>query len=87
MEEILIACVVEEMTIEEAAGICRVETEWFASRIDQGYLRAEDGRISSRVLSRARRMADLERNFDASPELAALFADLLDELDELRKRD
>jgi chaperone modulatory protein CbpM len=31
-------------------------------------------------------MHDLERDFDAVPELAALVADLLEELDSLRER-
>jgi chaperone modulatory protein CbpM len=35
---------------------------------------------------RARRMLEVERAFDAAPELAALVADLLEELDTLRAR-
>ena len=38
------------------------------------------------ALARARRMREIEREFDAVPELAALVADMLEELDELRAR-
>jgi chaperone modulatory protein CbpM len=37
-------------------------------------------------LARARRMHEIERAYDAAPELAALVADMLEELDELRAR-
>ena len=37
-------------------------------------------------LARARRMRQIERDFDAVPELAALVADMLDEMDRLRER-
>ena len=43
-------------------------------------------RFSAAAILRARRMRDLERNFEAVPELAALMADLLEELDCLRAR-
>jgi chaperone modulatory protein CbpM len=41
-------------------------------------------RFSGDCLLRARRMHDLERDFDAVPELAALVADMLEEMDTLR---
>jgi chaperone modulatory protein CbpM len=31
-------------------------------------------------------MRDIERTYDAAPELAALVADMLEEMDELRRR-
>ncbi len=43
-------------------------------------------RFDAADLRRARRMARLERDFDAVPELAALVADLEDELAALRAR-
>lgn len=43
-------------------------------------------RFDAADLRRARRMAGLERDFDAVPELAALVADLEDELASLRAR-
>mgnify|MGYP002682537183 CR=1 FL=1 len=41
-------------------------------------------RLTSVGLLRARRMRQLERDFDAVPELAALVADLIEEMDKLR---
>lgn len=43
-------------------------------------------RFGSRALARVRQMRRIERDFDAVPELAALVADLVDEIDELRAR-
>jgi chaperone modulatory protein CbpM len=43
-------------------------------------------RFSSACLLRARRMHQIERDFDAVPELAALVADMLEEMDALRAR-
>ena len=37
-------------------------------------------------LLRARRLAELERSFDAPPEIAALTADLIEEVQRLRAR-
>ena len=85
-QEILEAILVECMTIEEAASICKVDVAWLNCRIREGYFMGEGERFSSGDLLRARRMRDIERNFDASPELAALFADLLEEIDRLKMR-
>ena len=43
-------------------------------------------RFSSADLARARRMRQLERDFEADPELAALVADLLEEVADMRAR-
>ena len=43
-------------------------------------------RFPGTALARARRMRQLERDFDAVPEMAALVADLLEEMDALRAR-
>ena len=43
-------------------------------------------RFSGADLRRAQRMRALERDFEAAPELAALMADMLEEIDELRAR-
>jgi chaperone modulatory protein CbpM len=79
------------LTLEQVAAACRVEPEWLARHIDEGlFPRAENiagtWRFSGASLMRARRMRQIERDFDAVPELAALVADLLEELDALRCR-
>lgn len=42
-------------------------------------------RFSTHTVIRARRIADLERTFDADPQLAALTADLIEEVRQLRR--
>ncbi|MDR2451438.1 MAG: chaperone modulator CbpM [Candidatus Accumulibacter sp.] len=91
-DDILIGTLLEEdgLTLDEIASACRVEPEWLARRLDEGlFPRAESvsgfWRVSGACVTRARRMYELERNFDAVPELAALVADLLEELDGLRR--
>lgn len=92
-DEILIGSLMEEswLTIEQLAAACKVEPDWLVWHIDEGlFPRVEcvSGiwRFSGAMLSRARRMRQIERDFDAAPELAALFADMLEEMDELRAR-
>lgn len=78
-------------TIEQLAGICARDGDWVRLRLTEGLLPAASHgsgqvRFSAAGLRHARRMAAIERDFDAVPELAALVADLLDELDRLRGR-
>jgi chaperone modulatory protein CbpM len=78
-------------TLEELCAACALEREWLMRRVEEGLLpvsgaAAAEWRFSGVALARARRMRDIERNFDAVPELAALVADLLEEMDELRAR-
>lgn len=90
-DDILIGSLMEEswLTLEQLAAACRVEPEWLLRHIEEGLFpqaRSVAGvwRFSSAHLLRARRMRRLERDFDAVPELAALVADLLEEMDALR---
>jgi chaperone modulatory protein CbpM len=92
-DDVLVGSAMEEnwLTLEQLAAACTVEPEWLLRHLDEGFLPGAESvagtwRFSSTVLLRARRMRDLERNFDAVPELAALVADLLDEMDALRAR-
>lgn len=92
-DDVLIARLMEDacLTLEEVATCCAVEPAWVVRHVEEGLLpslRSGQGewRFSSRLLLRARRMHALERDFDAVPELAALVADLLEEMDELRSR-
>ena len=92
-DDILTGSLMEEcwLTLEQVAAACAVEPEWLVRRIDEGLFpgavsAAGTWRFSSAAILRARRMRDLERGFEAVPELAALMADLLEEMDELRAR-
>ncbi len=78
------------LSVEEAARACGVEVLWLQERVEAGVLQVHvqsDGwRFDSLTLVRARRVAQLERCFDADPQLAALTADLIEEVARLRKQ-
>ena len=91
--DILIGSLVEDswLTLEQVAAACAVDAEWLLAHLDEGlFPQAESAagvwRFSASAIRRARRMRQVERDFDAAPELAALIADLLDEADALRAR-
>ncbi|KWR82526.1 chaperone modulator CbpM [Cupriavidus sp. IDO] len=92
-DDVLIGCLMEDawLTLERVAAACMVEPEWLMRHVDEGLFPhavsvAGVWRFSSASLLRARRMRQLERDFDAIPELAALVADLLEEMDDLQAR-
>ncbi len=90
-EDILIGCLMEDswLTLEQIAAACAVEPAWLLHHIDEGLFPHAESvagvwRFSDASLLRAQRMRQMERDFDAVPELAALVADLLEEMDDLR---
>ena len=90
---IVVGIALEErcLTLAELASACAVEADWIAERIGEGLLPVasearEEWRFTSAALRRVQRMRAIERDFEAAPELAALVADLLDEMDEMRAR-
>jgi len=92
-EDILIGTLLEDswLTLEQMAAACAVEPDWLARHLEEGLIPHAESvagvwRFSGAALVHARRMRALERDFDAVPELAALVADLLAELDSLRAR-
>lgn len=92
-QNIHMASLLEEtwLTLEQLAAACTVEPEWLLRHIEEGLFPHAESvggvwRFSSASLLRAQRMHRLERDFDAVPELAALVADMLEEMDELRAR-
>ena len=92
-EEELLGSLMEDtwLTLEQVAAACDVEPAWLSRHLDEGLLPHAESvsgvwRFSGAALARARRMRSLERDFDAVPELAALVADLLEEMDEMRAR-
>ena len=75
--------------LRQLAELCRVDMDWLLLHQREGLLGdiascAGAGPPSERIRMRICRMHGLERDFDAVPELAALVADFLDELDVLR---
>lgn len=82
------------LDLAQLAHACSQSTGWVVQRVreevlqidgDAGQVRTE-WRFSSRTLLRARRIAQLENTFDADPQLAALAADLMEEVLALRQR-
>lgn len=79
------------LTLDDLCRAAAVSPQWVRRCVDEGLLPVagavtEDWRFDLVVLRRVRVMRRLERDFDAVPELAALVADLHDEIDQLRAR-
>lgn len=79
------------LTLEQLAAACAVEQQWLLNHLQAGLIPSATSiggtwRFSNQCLLRARRMRQMERDFDAAPELAALVSDLMEELDSLRQR-
>jgi len=78
--------------LEELASNCNVTHEWIIEHVRTGVLLdnadPDPSRWSftSHDLLRARHLCTVERQFDANPELAGLFVDLVEELQRLRAR-
>ena len=74
---------------EELANACAVSVEWIERHVASGLLAAETTgtmRFTSVQLLRARRLAEIERTFEANDDLAALVVDLIEEVERLRGR-
>jgi chaperone modulatory protein CbpM len=88
------------LTIVELANACSVDYGWVVQRVEDGLLERNDDavtatvsranaaewRFASTALIRARRLANIERTFDANAEVAALVVDLLEEVATLRQQ-
>lgn len=79
------------LTLEELCSACALERDWLVLRVREGLIPAteaggEQWHFTTATLARVRRMRDIEQTYDAAPELAALAADMLEEIDRLRAR-
>jgi chaperone modulatory protein CbpM len=78
------------LSLEDLARICHMAPAWVSERLETGLLQADrqSGHwcFASASVVRARRLAHLETTFDADPHLAALTADLIEEVARLRQR-
>nr|WP_315259181.1 MerR family transcriptional regulator [uncultured Duganella sp.] len=88
------------LTLEELAQACAVEPDWVVARVRTGILldaAADSGadhsadhssawRFTSADLVRARRLCQIERDFDANDDVAALVVDLSEEIRRLRAK-
>jgi chaperone modulatory protein CbpM len=80
----------EVLRVEEMARLCCVTTEWLQARIEQEVVHAvhRDGAyyLSSATVIRVQQVAKIEQTYDADPQLAALVADLVEEVQHLRRQ-
>jgi chaperone modulatory protein CbpM len=81
----------DSFTLEELCAACALEREWLVVRVREGLIPAAgagdaEWRFTTTTLTRVRRMVEIERTYEAAPELAALVADMLEQMDELRAR-
>lgn len=80
-----------EWTLDELCRVCAVSPDWVAERVEAELIAVQGGdatawRFSVTTLRRARRLRQVERDFGAAPELAALVVDLRHEIERLRAR-
>lgn len=82
----------DALTVQDIARCARMAPDWVVTHVEAGVLQPSAGqaatewRFASTTLMRARRIAHLEQAFDADPQLAALTADLMEEVTQLRRR-
>lgn len=82
------------LNLDELARSCQVSREWIVERVQCGLLLDEDSVsadpaswiFDSRSFIRVKRIIAVERDFEGSPELAGLVADLMEEIESLRAR-
>lgn len=79
------------LPLDLVASICEVEPEWLLRHIEEGFFSEVSSvggtwRFSSAMFVRVRRMREMENLFEAAPELAALVADMQEEIERLRSR-
>ena len=77
------------LTLEQLCAAAALEREWLIRHVEEGLIAVSgtviaEWRFTTVHLARARRMHEMERTYDAAPELAALVADMLEEMDALR---
>jgi chaperone modulatory protein CbpM len=79
------------LTLADLAHSCNVSPEWVVTRMEAGLLslqfsHTQPARYSSTALTRVRRLRNIERDFDANPELAALVVDMIEEIERLKRK-
>lgn len=78
------------LSLDALCGVGCVSAAWLRERVEAGLIPVGEAEgewlFEARTLIRVRTMQTMERDFDAAPELAALVADLREEIDALRRR-
>lgn len=78
-------------TLDELCRAAGVAPDWVSARVQAGLIEVQGAQVAAwrfdaLVVRRVRAMRRIEHGFDAAPELAALVADLEDEVARLRRR-
>ncbi len=78
-----------KLNLEQLAKICQVNPAWIVERVEAGILNCHSVEaftwyFASAELVRAKRLVSIEQDFDANQELAALVADLIEEVARLK---
>ena len=85
----------DTLSLQDLARACRRAPEWVRAHVEAGVIETithvsthhtGEWHFTSTTLVRARRIAQLETTFDADPHLAALAADLMEEVLQLRRQ-
>ena len=79
------------LSLDDLCRLAAVSPQWVQWHLEEGLIEvaASERQVAcfdAVALARVRRLAIVERGFDAAPELAALVADLEDEIARLRAR-
>ncbi|MCD8516978.1 MAG: chaperone modulator CbpM [Burkholderiaceae bacterium] len=78
------------LELQEVARICCVNLAWLHERIEQQVIepiaRESHYYFTSATVTRIQRVVQVERTYDADPQLAALVADLTEEVQALRQQ-
>ena len=80
-----------KLNLEQLSKVCQVKPAWVVERVEAGLLNCHSVEsfiwyFASAELVRAKRLVSIERDFDANQELAALVADLIEEVERLKKQ-
>lgn len=79
----------EVLQVQEMARICGVSHDWLQTRIQQEVIHATQKNgcyyLCSTSIVRIQQVFQIERTYDADPQLAALVADLTEEVRRLRQ--
>ena len=80
----------EVLRVEEMARLCCVTIDWLHERIEQEVIHAvhREGTyyLSSVTVIRVQQVAKIEQTYDADPQLAALVADLVEDVQQVRRQ-
>jgi chaperone modulatory protein CbpM len=79
------------LSLDEIAQACSVRTDWVIQRVEAGLLtcsiqESTTWHFASADLTRAKRLATIEQDFEANEELAALVVDLIEEVGRLKHK-